>query len=208
MPSAKQTPEFAAVYAGAMSRQQQTAAEVAAAYADAGRAFPRLSVEEGWNEFDFQHIYGELAPLLCAEDAEFRSEYEEVRARVRASAGDHDAEIHRRWRPSDTKVVEAWAGGRYPYAGESWAQFVERVAGCRLSNDGHGDENVLVCTSATPTALWTGRALEISDGRVRRLAAVLHNSSYTLLRARGEDLLLLTFNSTPHLSSPELRTRR
>lgn len=201
--------KFAAAYAGALARQQQTAAEVVSAYADAGLAFPCLRVEEGWNEFDFHHIYGELAPLLCAEDEEFRSEYEEVREQVRASAGVHDAEVHRRWRPSDTKVVEAWAAGRYPYAGETWGQFVERVARCRLSGDGHGgDENVLVFTSATPTAVWAGRALEISDGRVRRLAGVLQNTSYTLLRARGEELLLLTFNSTPHLTSHELRTRR
>ncbi len=39
--------EFTAAYVGAMSRQQQTAAEVVAAYADAGVGFPEIVVERG-----------------------------------------------------------------------------------------------------------------------------------------------------------------
>ena len=61
---------------------------------------------------------------------------------------------------------------------------------------------------ATPTAIWTGRALEVSDAHVRRLAAVLLNTSYTILQLRDEEMLLLTFNAVPHLNSPEIRTRR
>jgi broad specificity phosphatase PhoE len=208
---------FDAAHVGTLMRQRETADRVASAYSDAGLTFPDVSAEPGWDEFDFHHIYCELAPLLCAEDEEFRSEFEEVRAQVEASAGAHDAEVHRRWRPSDTKVVEAWAGGRYAYAGESWDAFVKRVSACRFADgdadgaadaDARADSNVVVFTSATPTAIWTGRALEISDGRIRRLAAVLQNSSFTHLRLRGEDLLLFTFNAAPHLNSPELRTRR
>ena len=201
--------EFAAAYAGALARQQQTAEEVARAYAEAGLHFPELTLDAGWDEFDFHHIYKELAPLMCEDDAEFRREYEEVVAQLRASRGAHDAEVHRRWRPSDTKVVEAWAGGRYAYGGESWEQFVARVSACRLRAGGaRPRENVAVFTSATPTAVWTARALEISDGRIRRLAAVLENTSYTVLQLRGEEMLLLTFNAVPHLNTPELRTRR
>ncbi|MET0624775.1 MAG: histidine phosphatase family protein [Pyrinomonadaceae bacterium] len=201
--------EFARAFAGGLKRQQQTAAEVAAAYADAGLPFPDLTLDAGWDEFDFHGIYKELAPLLCEEDAEFKQEFEEVREQSAASAGAHDAEVHRRWRPSDTKVVEAWAGGRYPYAGESWEQFVGRVAACRLKAvETPPRENVAVFTSATPTAVWTGLALDIRDGRVRRLAAVLENTSYTVLQLRADEMLLLTFNAVPHLDAPELRTRR
>jgi broad specificity phosphatase PhoE len=197
--------EFAAAHAGRLLRQQQTAAEVAAAYLEAGRAFPELTTESGWDEFDFHHIYYELAPLMCEDDPEFRREHEAVRA----SAGNHDAEVHRRWRPSDTRVVEAWAGGLYPYGGESWEQFVGRVSSCRLrTREEQPRPNLVVFTSATPTAVWTGKALGINDGRIRRLAGVLENTSYTLLQLRGEELLLLSFNSVPHLQSPELRTRR
>ncbi|HEV2707112.1 MAG TPA: histidine phosphatase family protein [Pyrinomonadaceae bacterium] len=201
--------EFASVYAGALMRQQQTAVEVGGAYRDAGLPFPDLTLDAGWDEFDFHHIYREIAPLLSEDDADFRREYEAVCEQVRASAGAHDAEVHRSWRASDTKIVEAWVGGLYPYAGESWEQFVERVSACRLPAVAtQPRQNVAVFTSATPTAIWTGRALDISDGRVRRLASVLENTSYTVLQMRGEELLLLTFNAVPHLHSAELRTRR
>lgn len=201
--------KFLAAYAGGMTRQQQTAQQVGQAYKDARLPFPEIRVEHGWNEFDYEHIYNELAPLLCADDEEFRSEYEEVRAAVRASAGAHDAAIHREWRPSDTKVVEAWVGAHYPYRGESWESFMARVTACCFAEHETQDgANIIVFTSATPTAIWTGRALGISDARVRRLAGVLQNSAYTVIKMRGEELQLLTFNTVPHLPSPELRTVR
>jgi broad specificity phosphatase PhoE len=202
--------EFAAAYAGGLTRQQQTAAEVAAVYAEAGLAFPALELDAGWDEFDFHHAYREIAPLLCEDDEEFRREYEEVAAELSASAGDHAADVHRRWRPSDTKVMDAWVGGRYTYAGESWGQFLARVSACRPGAGvaSHPRENVAVFTSALPAAIWAGRALEVSDNHVRRLAAVLLNTAYTILQLRAEETLLLTFNAVPHLHTPELRTRR
>lgn len=201
--------EFTNAYVGQLSRQQQTAAEVNAAYIEARVRFPEIVVESGWDEFDLIRIYRELAPRLCAEDAEFRSDYEAMRGEVEASAGAHDAEVHRRWRPCDTKLVEAWIGGRHPYGGETWEQFRERVAVCRLKlSETQREANILIFTSATPAAILAGLALGIPDERVRQLAGVLRNSSYTVLRLHGEDLRLFSFNETPHLSSPELRTRR
>ena len=201
--------EFAAAYAGGLARQQQTAAGVSAAYAEAGLAFPELSIDAGWDEFDFHHVYRELAPLMCEDDEEFRREHGEVAGELRASAGDHTADVHRVWRASDTKVMDAWVGGRYPYAGESWEQFVARVAACRLKRtDAQPRENVAVFTSAVPTAVWTARALEAPGEQIPRLAAVLLNTSYTVLQLRAEETLLLTFNAVPHLNSPDLRTRR
>ena len=205
--------ELAAAYAGGLVRQQQTAAGVAAAYAEAGLDFPGLSIDAGWDEFDFHHVYKEIAPLMCEEDEEFRREHEKVVAEVSANAGDHSADVHRVWRASDTKVMDAWVGGRYPYAGETWEQFIARVSACRLDARGVGGAgqargNIAVFTSAVPTAIWTGRALEVSDNHVRRLAAVLLNTSYTVLQLRDAETLLLTFNAVPHLHTPELRTRR
>jgi len=201
--------EFAAAYAGGLSRQQQTAAEVAAAYKEAGLGFPDLSIDAGWDEFDFHHVYREIAPLMCADDEEFRRAHEEMLAEASKHADDHAADVHRVWRASDTKVMDAWVEGRYPYAGESWEQFIARVAACRLQGtDARPRENVAVFTSAVPTAVWTARALEASNEHIPRLAAVLLNTSYTVLRLREEETLLFTFNAVPHLNSPELRTRR
>jgi broad specificity phosphatase PhoE len=210
---------FASAYAGALTRQQQTAEQIRAAYADAGVGFPTVRVDSGWDEFDLGRVYREIAPLLAAEDPEFRREYEEMREQVRVSQGAHGARIHRRWMPCDTKVVEAWLSGRYPYSGETWDQFRERVAACRLKmlegqqNDARQEndqrqDNILVVTSATPLAIWTGLSLEISDQRIMRLAGVVYNASYTILRLRKQQLRLFTFNAVPHLAAPGLCTHR
>lgn len=192
-----------------MLRQQQTAAEVSTAYTEAGAPFPEIIIDNDWNEFDLAQVYREIGPLLCEEDSEFRSEYEEMRRQVRENAGVHDAEVHRRWRPCDTKIVEAWIAGRFSYGGETWNQFRERVAACRLKlSDAPRQANILAFTSATPTGILTGLALDTPDGRVRQLAGVLHNASYTVLRQRGEHLQLFQFNAMPHLTAPELRTHR
>jgi len=201
--------EFTAAYSGAMLRQQQTAAQVSMAYTEAGVPFPEIIIDSQWNEFDLARVYSEIGPLLGEADPEFRTEYEEMRQQVRQSDGAHEAEVHRRWRPCDTKIVEAWIAGRFPYGGETWNQFLERVTGCRVTlSAAPRHSNILAFTSATPTAILTGLALDITDERVRQLAGVLYNASYTVLLQRDEDLKLFQYNAVPHLVRPELRTRR
>ena len=204
---------FASAYAGGLIRQQQTAGQISAAYAAAGVGFPTVRVDPGWDEFDLGRVYREIAPRLVAEDSEFRCEYDEMREQVRVSQGEHGARIHRRWMPCDTKVVEAWLAGRYPYGGETWDQFRERVASCRLKMPARQEnearqENILVVTSATPLAIWTGLSLEIYDERIMRLAGAVYNASYTILRLRKQQLRLFTFNAVPHLAAPGLCTHR
>ena len=199
--------QFATAYVGALTRQQQTITQVGAAFADAGISFPAVSVDPAWDEFDLSRVYREIAPRLCAEDSEFRREYEEMRDQVRISQGAHAARIHRKWLPCDTKVVEAWLAGRFPFSGETWQQFRERVAACR-SKIPDARENTLIVTSATPVAICTGLSLEISDARVMRLAGAVYNASYTILRLRKEQLRLFTFNAVPHLAADGLCTHR
>jgi broad specificity phosphatase PhoE len=201
--------QFTSAYVGGLSRQRQTAEEVGAAYVHAGGvSFPTVNVDPGWDEFDLVRVYCEIAPQLASDDAEFRREYEEMREQVRVTSGAHGAGIHRKWLPCDTKVVQAWAAGRYAYGGEKWDQFRERVAACLLKMHDARAENILVVTSATPIAICTGLSLEITDGRVMRLAGAVYNASYTVLRLRTADLRLFTFNAVPHLAAPGLRTHR
>lgn len=199
--------KFASAYMGALSRQQQTAAEISTAYAAAGVLFPTVSVDPAWDEFDLSRVYREIAPRFCAEDSEFRREYEEMREQMRMSQGAHAARIHRKWLPCDTKLVEAWVSGRFPFTGETWQQFRDRVAACQ-SKISDARENVVIVTSATPVAICTGLSLEISDARVMRLAGAVYNASYTILRLRKEQLRLFTFNAVAHLAVDGLRTHR
>lgn len=222
---------FAAAYSGTQTRQQQTAADVASAYQDAGVPFPNIAANSGWNEFDLDQIYREIAPQVSAEDPDFRRQFETMREQVRASCGAHDAEIHRRWTPCDVAMVAAWIRGRHAYSGESWDTFRQRVSACTpvVEHSPNGDKRpstaagigshmearpreratVVVFTSATPAAVWVGRALDIHDERVMQLAGVLHNASYSIVRQRSNThLQLFAFNAVPHLSAPELLTHR
>ncbi len=200
---------FTKAYVGGLSRQQQTAHQVGAAFIDAGAPFPSLTIDRGWDEFDLSRIYKEIAPQLAQEDPNFRREYEDMRAQVRANLETHGAPIHRRWLPCDTKLVQAWIRGRYAYSGEPWEQFHDRVAACRREMNGiERNACFIVFTSATPIAIWAGLSLDIFDDRVMRLAGALYNASYTILRLRDGQLRLHSFNAVPHLPAPELCTWR
>jgi broad specificity phosphatase PhoE len=200
---------FASAYSGALLRQRETANELKAAYREAGVCFPEIVQEPGWNEFDLTHVYRALAPRLCEEDPEFAQQYQELVAQARAAAEQPDATVNRRWLPCDVKVVEAWIGGKHAYDGESWLAFRERVAGCVTKLEpAEADANILVFTSATPIGIWTASAMEIHDQRAMRLAGVLYNASYTVLRLRAGELRLHSFNGIPHLCEPGLRTYR
>lgn len=201
--------EFTVVYSGSMQRQLQTASAIKNAYDHAGASFPAVTVDDEWNEFDLTDIYRELGPKLSAVDEEFRLEYEEMRLEVKQNIGVSEAKVHRHWRPCDTKMVDAWISGTFVYSGETWKQFQERIR-TRLQKFESlpPRANVLVSTSATPTGVLTSLALGIDDPRVRQLAGVLYNSSYTTLRLRDGHLQMFQFNAVPHLTTPELRTFR
>jgi len=201
--------KFSAAYSGGLERQRQTAAEVSAAYEQAGVPFPAATVDCGLDEFDLTRVYREIGPQLAEINAEFRTQYGEMRRQIKQNAGVQDAAVHRRWWPCDSLIVEAWISGRFHYAGESWEGFHERVSSCSLKLFGASPEdNVLAFTSATPTGVLTAAALSAPAERIRSLAGVLYNSSYTLLRRRADRLHLFQFNAVPHLTTPELRTHR
>lgn len=197
---------FEAAFCGGMQRQLATAREVVAAYGRAGLPFPEVVEEPRWREFDLDQVYRGIAPYLCAEDEVFRAEHEVLMQQIRASRGIATAEVHRRWSPCDVKVVEAWIRGRFTYDGESWNAFRDRVSGVSMPNGDAG--NLIVFTSATPTAVWAGRALDVTDERVLRIAGVLFNTSITVLRVRTGQIRLFSLNGVPHLKQPELRTHR
>lgn len=198
---------FTAAFSGRMTRQRETAEEVAAAYRARRIPFPAIETLPAVDEFDLDHVYSELAPLLARDDGRFRAGYETLREQIRASAGSPEAEVHRKWSPCDIQVVDAWIRARYTYSGESWEAFRARVASCRASLNGR-EGNVAVFTSATPAAIWTALALDIHDSRILPLAGALYNSSITILRLRDGQLRLFSFNAVPHLADAALRTHR
>jgi broad specificity phosphatase PhoE len=196
---------FDAAWSGTLNRQIQTAEEVRSEYPQ----FPAPTPDPGWNEFDLDRVYKELAPALCEEDPEFRREYEEMKAELRA-AGD-DAPAHRRWNGCDMKMVQAWLQAHPKFTGESWHEFQARVESRRAAlapiTQEDDDHNFAVFTSGTPVGIWAGLGMDIADRRALRLAGVIHNASITMVRLRPDQLRLHSFNAVPHLPAA-LRTYR
>jgi broad specificity phosphatase PhoE len=176
---------FDAAICGGMNRQRLTAAGVLSRVPDA----PELVVDPVWNEFDLDCCYRVLAPKLCEDDPQFRRDYEAQRLNPR----------DREWTACDIGVVRAWIQGRYPADIESWPDFQKRVRAAQLPE---GD--VALFTSSTPTAIWVAAVLGLEGRQILRLAGALYNSSFTIVRNGS----LHTFNGTPHLLRPELRTYR
>ena len=197
--------QFTAAFSGALARQQQTAAEVAAAYERAGLPFPAVEIDTHWNEFDLDAVYRDFAPLLAAEDPQFRDEHEQMLA----YAADQNHSIHRRWTRCDMMVLRAWVSGREPCTGETWRAFQDRIAAGRdLLSSFAPEASVAIFTSATPMGILAGLALG-ADGRTRlRLAGVLYNSAWLVLRLKDGELTLFSFNNAPHLHDPAMRTFR
>ena len=204
---ASQKIRFDRAIAGSMQRQRQTAAEVASTCA----RMPEAMIDSGWDEFDLDHVYQVLAPVLREENEDFRREYDAMRAEL-AAATEHNAGVHRRWTASDLKIVQAWIEGHPKYTGETWIQFQQRIAATRaaLASAAHeeDDHNIVVFTSATPIGIWAALSLDVEDHRAMRLAGVLHNASYTVMRLRPGQLRLHAFNAIPHLPDRHLQTYR
>jgi broad specificity phosphatase PhoE len=196
---------LSAVYSGALERQRETGREMLSALARSGAAAPVLQIDPRWNEFDLDAVYQAIAPRLASDDPEFRTEYE----KLLLSLKDENSPVHHSWTRCDKLVVRAWVEERYEVPCESWRAFRERVCGS-MEDLGRipWSETVAVVSSATPIAVWIGVALGLNGRHVMRLAGVTYNAALTTMRIREGDLALFSFNGTPHLSEPHLRTFR
>lgn len=202
---AAQKIRFTTAYSGTLKRQRQTASKVLGVIAAAGIETPELQIDEHWNEFDLDAVYQCIAPRLAADDADFRAEHKKLSRMLQ----EQDSPVHRTWTRCDTLVVRAWVEGKYDVAGESWEEFRRRVstpleALSRMPAEGY----VAIFSSATPIAVWMGLALGLNGRHVLRLAGATYNTALTTMRARADDLALFSFNGTPHLTEPSLKTFR
>ncbi|MDR3718918.1 MAG: histidine phosphatase family protein [Bryobacteraceae bacterium] len=203
---ARQGIRFDAVWSGALRRQQDTAALVLGAMAEAGLQQPEARRDPRWNEFDLDAVYAAIAPRMAADDPAFRDHFEALQKAIRSG----DARIHRTWTPADTAVVRAWVAGRYSFEGESWTAFVARVQAAareRLDEASMGGR-VAVFTSATPVAISMGLALPLRDGDMTQLAGTSFNSNVTILSVDEGRPHLFAFNCAGHLEDPRQRTFR
>jgi broad specificity phosphatase PhoE len=189
---------FRAAYAGSMRRQQETAETVLSEMPDA----PKIQMDARWNEFSLEGLWKTLGPRLLAENEQFARDYHVLHA--------PNPNIDRVITSCDVELIRAWMRNHHPCEEvEPWTEFRSRVEAPRPDLAGYGPgESVAVFTSATPTAVWCGSALEVDEPKIFRIAGVLGNTSFSTLRLRGDDLTLFSLNNTPHLLEIGLRTFR
>lgn len=189
---------FCAAYAGGMRRQRETAEIVLGELQDG----PETGTDARWNEFSLEGLWKTLAPRLIAENEQFARDYHASHA--------PNPNIDRVMTSCDVELIRAWMRNHHPCDGvEPWTEFRSRVEAPRPDLAAYGPgESVAVFTSATPTAVWCGSALEVDERKIFRIAGVLGNTSYSTLRLRDGELTLFSLNNVPHLREAALRTYR
>jgi broad specificity phosphatase PhoE len=195
------------VIAGGLRRQQETARCLVEEFDREESLGARVEVDSRWNEFDLFRVYHQLGPILAAASPTFAADWVEMR---RERAADPHATRGATGR-CDRAIIEAWIEDRYPLPDgtETWPAFRQRVqAAWEAVGEMASSSTLAIVTSAAPIALTVGILLSIPDDRILRLMTVLYNASLTILRWRREAPLLISFNTTPHLSDPTIRTFR
>lgn len=198
-----------AVFAGNLQRQQQTAQcfsrSFSAHLTSSSLSLPELIIDERWREFSLATLYRGLATKLCTDDVCFAADFAEMQALLLTEPNTTRAAVGR----CDRVVIQAWMEDRYPeYEGESWVTFRRRVESSLPELLKRKEKHIAIFTSATPIAIWTGLALGLTDAKILSLMGVLYNSGVTTFKVQADELRLLSFNNTPHLADPALRTFR
>jgi broad specificity phosphatase PhoE len=165
---------FHCAIAGTLRRQQQSAANALAQFETA----PPLHTDPRWNEFDFFHLYDEIAPGM------------------NFPANSTQAE-------RDNTVLKSWIFGQCAYSGESWAAFSARVTAALGDAEAViANGPILVFTSAAPTALAFGHALALDPARINQLAQQLFHTAICAISRREDAWEAAHENDVPHLPAP------
>lgn len=184
---------FEAVLSGGMRRQQDTAAEIGAAFGD--RA-PEVTVSNAFNEYDHMGVIRAYMPLFMTE--------------VGAPRGLEDAQVfrdHKLFEFAFRFMIKAWMDN-VPHdneALESWRDFCSRVsAGLDFALTAQGPKaRVAIVTSGGTIAAALRAVLGLSNKRTLSMNWSIYNASLTQLyygrSSRHEDALLLGFNNVSHL---------
>jgi broad specificity phosphatase PhoE len=196
---------FHEVYSGTLERQRRTAEIVGQCFVDAGLAWPQLQMIQDLNEYDGLGIIDKLAPALAERDGSF------VELRAAFERNKNSPERNRHFQKMFEAVTAVWLAGELEVDGvESWSSFSSRARAAlrRIIGQPGSGRRIAVFTSGGVIGL----ALQTVLGAPQQMALEINwrvrNCSLTDLIFNRERLSLDSFNSTPHLNEPALRTFR
>ena len=198
---------FDTVICGALRRHRQTEQGVAEAFRRAGKPWPDVELDPGWNEYDAGAIMAGLRPVLQERDPRFRK----LAADAEAAAG--GPERNRYFQRSLEALMDVWVAGELTpeHPGfESFADFHSRVMAARQRIfDGPGGRSVAVFTSGGPIGVNVQAAMGAEKDHALRVNWRVRNASLSEFVFSASRLSFDSFNRLPHLSGhPELVTFR
>jgi len=188
--------------AGDLRRQQHTALTALQQCSAAGLSVPLLETDSAFNEFDADAIIHALLPGLLPEEPEA--------LHILRNAAQNRGEFQRLF----ALIIERWLDGRHDTpALESWQGFVARVEGGlqRILEQADNRQKIAVFTSGGTITALLHLITRIPPREAFELNWQIVNTSLNLLKFRGREVALASFNSQAHLQllkAPELITFR
>jgi broad specificity phosphatase PhoE len=196
---------FSEVFSGTLERQRRTAEIVGQCYFDAGLAWPQLQTTQDLDEYDGLGIIDKLAPALAERDGSF------VELLAAFERNKNSPERNRHFQKMFEAATSVWRAGELEVEGvESWSSFSTRARGSlrRIISQAGSGSRIAVFTSGGVIGLAVQTVLGAPEQMALDINWRVRNSSLTDLIFNRERLSLDSFNSTPHLNEPSLRTFR
>ena len=183
---------------GSLQRQRHTAQ---AALQHIEHA-PHLEIDAAFNEFDADAVIRALIPGILGEEPEALD--------ILRNGANNRAEFQRLF----AKLIGRWISGAQDQANlQSWQAFVSQVEGGlqRLLERADSKQNIAVFTSGGTITALLHLITDVPAHKAFELNWQIVNTSLSLLKFRGREVSLASFNSHVHLQllkAPELITYR
>lgn len=194
-------------YSGTLSRQRNTALQVATSVRDSGALFPQVAVSPDLNEFEAEAVMTELLPVLRERDSHIAALIEQFE-----TASD-DSEKYRGLHRLLEVVTAIWVAAAYDLAEvpqlQRWIEFSTRVreAIAKIRRDAQSSSTTAVFTSGGVIAVAVQSALGAPDRVFGELIWRIYNASITEFAFSGERISLDGFNAISHIPA-QARTYR
>jgi broad specificity phosphatase PhoE len=196
---------FDEVYTGPRARQRQTAELVGAVYVQSSLPWPEPIIVAELDEYDLGGLVHRLAPELARQDRVFA----ELLAGFQQGL-DGDLRL-RSFQRAFERLTRHWMTAGDSLNGlETWPAFRERVHGWLrqiLAKPGRG-RHVAAFTSGGFIGTFVGLALDAPERMALEMSWRVRNCALNEFVFTADRLTLDSFNSVPHLDSPELWTYR
>jgi broad specificity phosphatase PhoE len=187
---------------GDLRRQQHTGQGVIGQLREAGHSIPDIEVDSAFNEFEADEVIRAHLPDLLS--------LEPDALHILQNAAHHRAEFQRLF----SLIISRWVSGEHEKDGlESWQSFRERVEGglARILAQAEKKDRIAIFTSGGTITALLQSIIGVPAIKAFELNWQIVNTSLSLLKFRGHEVTLASFNSHVHLEllkAPELITFR